>query len=109
MVHKNSDYAHERRQTVDDLRSQRRFDASRALLVKIQTNRIRAKQHRVAGVFRTGYAADLDVRHKSSFTAISGSVAVKKCSPIKNASASAFSNFSISAEPCIPLSTTNNR
>src|SRR5436309_7305671 len=96
MIDKDANSSHKRWKLLDNLRGSRRFNIPRAVWMEIQTDRICAQQRRVPRVFKLSYAANLDARHSKPRIAVAGSGAVKKCSPMRKASAPAPSRRSIS-------------
>src|SRR5262245_20169732 len=109
MVHENSNDSHERRKLFDDGGCFSCVDVTRAARIEIQANGVCAQQHGVACVFEFFDAADFDARHNKPRIAVAGSDDVRKCSPIRNASAPAERSRSTSALPWMPLSTTKRR
>src|SRR5689334_22474295 len=99
MIDEHSDDTHKSRQTFDDPRRARWLDASRTRLHEIEADGIRAQQHRILGVKGILDAADLDARHSRPRRAWAGSAAAIKLSPIRNASAPAWTRASNSARP----------
>src|SRR5262249_11976632 len=96
MIDKNPDCSDERWKLLDDLRGSRRLNVSRAVWIEIQTNRICAQQRSVPRVFELSDSANFYARHSKPRIAIAGSGAVKKCSPMRKASAPASRRRSIS-------------
>src|SRR5690349_23530289 len=97
MVNENSHSRYERWQPFNDLCGASRIDIPRAARVKIETDGVCAEQCSVARVFEFSDAADFDTRHDRPRIAATGSGDVRKCSPIKKASAPADKSKSTSA------------
>src|SRR5262249_34071432 len=109
MIHKDSNEGYKRWKLFDNLRRFRGINVSWAVRPKVQANRVCSKQHRVACVFEFGNPADLHACHSKPRSVVTASDDVRKCSPMRNASAPASSRRTMSARLWIPLSTTNTR
>src|SRR5262245_15482038 len=97
MIHKDSDECYKRGELLDDLGSLRCIDVSWAVGIKVQADRVRSQQYRVACVFELRNAADFDACHSNPRRVSAASDDVRKCSPMRNASAPASRRRAISA------------
>src|ERR1700675_261769 len=106
MIHEYANDRDERRKLFDDLCRSSRIDVAGAPFVKIKTDSRGAQQRGVARDFEICNAADLYACHSKPRSAATGSFEVRKCSPIRKASAPASTNRATSSVELTPLSTT---
>src|SRR5215510_599416 len=96
MIHEHTYNCYKRWELFNDLGRPRRLDISGAALTEIQADGIGAKQSGVPRILEFSNTADFDARHRKPLMAAAGSGEVKRCSPIRKASAPASSSKSIS-------------
>src|SRR5690348_7562505 len=89
LIHKNANDSYEGGQFFDDLRGARRVDVAWTRLAEIKADCRCAQQGRISRILEFRDPADFDARHNKPRMAAAGSGEVKRCSPMRKASAPA--------------------